>query len=72
MGTTGHEALADALRADLPDGFGALSEDDATRLAETLTAARRRQAEELAAAADDALGHLPRPLRGPVRKLVGL
>lgn len=72
MGSSGHEALADALRAELPDGFGALTDADATRLAETLQAARRRQADELAAAADDALGHLPRPLRGPVRKLVGL
>lgn len=72
MGTTGHEALASALRANLPDGFEALSEADAARLAETLQAARRRQADELAAAADDALGHLPRPLCGPVRKLVGL
>ena len=40
-------------------------------LADSVQAARRRQAAELAAAGEQALGHVPRLLRGPIRKIVG-
>ena len=67
-----HDALRSALGADPPAGIAKLlSEDDSARLAETIRAARARQRDALAAAADGAFNHIPRLLRGPIRKIVG-
>lgn len=64
-----------ALRAQLGDGIPeavrALAEDDLRHLAEAMQDARRRQAQALAEAGERALGHIPRLLRGPVRRIVG-
>lgn len=50
----------------------ALSEQQVADLAATLDEARRAQAKELAVAGEKAIGQIPRLLRLPVRKLVGL
>lgn len=54
-----------------PAALGELRDDDVRRLAEAVRQARRQQAKELGAAADRALGHIPRLLRGPIRKVMG-
>lgn len=65
----------DALRAQLggtaPDGCRQLSAEELGDLAGAIRTARHRQAKALAAAGERALGHVPRLLRGPVRKIVG-
>jgi len=65
----------DALRAQLggsaPAGLKRLSPDDQHDLADAIHAARRRQAKALAEAGDRALKHIPRLLRGPVKRIVG-
>lgn len=48
-----------------------LTDEEAERLATALSEARRRQSAALAAAADGAFNHVPRLLRGPVRKILG-
>ncbi|TSE00277.1 hypothetical protein FOS14_07555 [Skermania sp. ID1734] len=69
---TGHDALAAELGAAPPAGLADLPDAYAQRLADTLATARKSQAAELAAATTEALRHVPRPLRGTVRKVVGL
>jgi hypothetical protein len=63
----------DALEAQTgrrpPAGLAALSDDQLQDLAEAVREARGRQVAELDEAATHALGHIPRLLRGPVRKL---
>jgi hypothetical protein len=65
----------DALRAQLgraaPQALRELSDDELTDLSNAIRAARRRQSKALADAGERALGHIPRLLRGPVRKIVG-
>jgi hypothetical protein len=65
----------DALRAQLggtaPEALRQLSAAELTDLAQAIRTARRRQAKALAVAGERALGHIPRLLRGPVRKIVG-
>jgi hypothetical protein len=64
-----------ALRAQLggsaPKALRQLSGDELTDLANAVRTARRRQTKALADAGERALGHIPRLLRGPVRKIVG-
>ena len=64
-----------ALKAQLgqtpPAGLGVLSDEELRSLAAAIEGARHRQAAELEAAGDRALGRIPRLLRGPVRKVVG-
>jgi hypothetical protein len=67
----GLESLTDQLRTPPPAGIAGLSREHQTHLAEALRSARRRQAEQLQAASDQALEHIPRLLRGPVKKIVG-
>ncbi len=64
-------ALGQELRAQPPAGLGALSHDDLGDLTEALRDARHHQAAELQAAGEKALGHIPRLLRGPIRKVMG-
>lgn len=66
------KALTERVNGDLPDGIAALSAEHRQFLADALGDARRRQGEELAAATDNSLSHVPKLLRGPVRKAVGL
>ncbi|MFO7191651.1 MULTISPECIES: hypothetical protein [Thermocrispum] len=64
--------LDQRVKGGLPAGIAALSEEHQQLLSDAIGAARREQAEALAAAAEDSLRHIPRLLRGPVRKAVGL
>jgi hypothetical protein len=65
----------DTLRAQLggtaPQALRELSGDELTDLSDAIRTARRRQTKALADAGERALGHIPRLLRGPVRKIVG-
>ena len=67
----GLAALEAQLRAAPPDGLRRLAEEELADLAEAIHDARARQAAELAAAGDSALSHVPRLLRGPIKKVVG-
>jgi hypothetical protein len=65
-------ALADELGVE-PDALGFLTEHaprDVARLSELVRGARARQDEELRVAFDRTLEHVPRLLRGQVRKLL--
>jgi hypothetical protein len=64
-------ALRRQLGTDAPDGLGRLSDEELRDLTTALRDARRRQARALAEAGDRALDHIPRLLRGPVRRIVG-
>jgi hypothetical protein len=54
-----------ALMSQLPDA-------QVIALADAVTRARRAQLDALRSAADHAFDHIPRLLRGPVRKIVGV
>jgi hypothetical protein len=58
------------LRQAPPRSLAALPDEALADLADSVHEARRRQAAELAAAGDRAFSLLPRPLRGPIRKLM--
>lgn len=63
--------MADALEHLLgtpPSGVAQLPADDRDRLAEVITRARRKQAEDLEASFHATLKHIPFPLRGIVKK----
>lgn len=64
-----------ALRAQLGDGapqaLRELRPEELRDLAAAIDDARRRQAMALREAGDRALRHIPRLLRGPVRRIVG-
>ena len=64
-------ALRDALKAEPPPECAALDDPQLADLAEAIESARGRQRAELHVAIDAAYGHLPRLLRGPVRKVLG-
>jgi hypothetical protein len=68
----GHDALHEALDGRVPAGLArALDPADAEHLARVIARARRDQAEALDEAAERALGHVPFPLRGAVRRALG-
>jgi hypothetical protein len=71
MGEEAFAGLAAQLRADPPPGLRALDSDQLSDLTTAVRDARRRQAAELQAAGDKAYGHIPRLLRGPIRKIAG-
>jgi hypothetical protein len=71
MATDGLRMLESQLGARPPEGLTRLSQPQLRELATALSGARRRQAAELKAAGDKALGHIPWLLRGPVRKVLG-
>jgi hypothetical protein len=62
------------LRAELgaapPKGLDALSDAEVSDLAAALRSSQERQSAALAKAMEDALRHVPRLLRGPVRKMM--
>lgn len=64
-------ALTHQLGAEPPAGLS-LTEAEAEQLAELIKAARTAQGAELEASLFAALEIVPRPLRGTVRKVVGL
>jgi cytochrome c553 len=64
-------ALREQLGAAMPDGLSELSDHELRHLAAAISEARHRQAQALAEAGERALGHIPRLLRGPVRRIVG-
>jgi hypothetical protein len=66
------KTLAERVNGELPAGIAALSQRDQQALADALGDALGQQARELAAAAEGALAYVPKLLRGPVRKAVGL
>jgi hypothetical protein len=63
--------LRSQLGAGAPDGLAQLSDEELRDLAAAVGDARHRQARALAEAGERALGHIPRLLRGPVRRIVG-
>lgn len=66
-------AARDELKRELGD-IGAiekLTDDQAGALLDAVNGARQRQAAILTAARDEALGHIPRLLRGSVRRVLG-
>ena len=65
------EALRARLGDDAADALRQLSDAELRHLAATLDEARHRQARAIAEAGDRALGHVPRLLRGPIRRIVG-
>lgn len=66
---SGLDDLRDAL-GGIPVEVDGLDDGDAGRLAGLVVDARRRQAAELRAAVEGGLGHIPRLLRGPIKKLL--
>lgn len=64
-------ALRAQLGAAAPEGLGGLSDDELRDLITAVDDARRRQSRALGEAGERALGHIPRLLRGPVRRIVG-
>jgi len=63
--------LESQLRAKPPKALSSLSEEELENLAGAVRESRRRQAAELQAAGDKAFRHIPRLLRGPIRKVMG-
>jgi len=59
------------LRSAPPASLNSLRAAELEHLATSLQAARHRQAAEIAAASERALGYVPRLLRGPLRKALG-
>jgi hypothetical protein len=64
-------AFSTQLRGPAPDALRELSQDELADLAAALADARHRQAAALSEAGDRALSHIPRLLRGPIRRMVG-
>jgi len=68
---TGRAAMAPP-RAPIPDPPSSLEAKHAQELSALTEAALSRQRRELARSLEAALGHIPRPLRGAVRRVLGL
>jgi len=68
---TEFEALTARLGTEPPAGLRKLTGAQLTDLTTAVSDARRRQGQALAAAGERALAHVPRLLRGPVRRIVG-
>lgn len=71
MAGAGSRTLKDELGGDPPAGIAALPDAQQAALAEAIRAAHRRQAAELAAAGDKALGLIPRVFRIPIKRMFG-
>ena len=65
------EALRELLGAEPPDGVLALDAETRADLAEIIADARRHQARSLAEAFEATLRHVPFPVRGIVKKVLG-
>lgn len=64
-------ALESQLGSTAPAGLARLTADELDDLVDAIAEARRRQATEIEAASERALGFIPRLLRGPVRRVMG-
>jgi hypothetical protein len=64
-------ALGAQLGETAPAALRELSDDELRDLSAALADARHRQAAALAEAGDRALSHIPRLLRGPIKRIVG-
>ena len=71
MADTGFATLRRALDGSAPEGLRTLAPADLEHLATAVSESRRRQNRALAEAGDHALRHVPRLLRGPIRRLAG-
>ena len=71
MSQDGWKALQAELKTPPPAALKELKAKELRALAEAIRDARHRQAAELAAAGDDALQHIPRMLRVPIRRMFG-
>jgi hypothetical protein len=72
MGSDASGALARELQARPPAGvLDTLDDAELRALTEMIHAARRRQSAALRAAGDEALGHLPRLVRGAIKRVAG-
>lgn len=72
MGNDTGKTLAERISGELPAGIAALDETHRQFLADAIGTAKRRQSEDLAAATEESLQYVPKLLRRPVRKAVGL
>jgi hypothetical protein len=54
------------------DTVAELTEAECTELAEMIRTVRRSRFKAMMASIDEALGHLPRPLRIPAKKILGV
>ena len=59
-----------ALGGQPPESITELDDASVTKLAQLLKSSRERQQAQLAESLEKALGHLPRLLRGPVKKVL--
>ncbi len=71
MATKGIQALEAQLQGPVPGSLQDLDDRHLSDLAAAIRDARRRQAAALQTAGDQALSHIPRLLRGPIRKALG-
>jgi hypothetical protein len=71
MADEGWQALRALLGEAVPGGLDQLNDAQLQDLADAVKDARHRQAAALAQAGERALGHIPRLLRGPIRRVVG-
>lgn len=65
------DSLTQVLGARPHAGLAVLAPEDRDRLAATIEDARDKQVAAIARAEEDALAHIPWPLRGMARKLIG-
>lgn len=63
-------ALREAIDAEVPEGIGAINAEAQNALAALLVEARQAQQQRLQQSLERALGHLPRLLRMPVRRVL--
>ena len=59
-------------RDEVPSLVEELEDDEAGRLTELLESALERRHDEIERSIDDGVGMVPRPLRGPVKKALGV
>lgn len=64
------EALQMQLNGNVPAGLRELEDQHLEHLAAAVHEARRRQDQALAQAGERAFSHVPRLLRGPIRRIV--
>lgn len=66
----GEASLRKVIGGAPPPDVAALDAASQAELAELIAASRQRQQQQLGKALEDALGHLPRLLRAPVRRVL--
>lgn len=64
------EYLRQQLRGEPPEALTVLSGEHLRHLGDAISTARRRQAEALQEAGDQAFAYVPKLLRGPIRKVL--